>query len=495
MPRLSRDISPCNSGFRRVYINNHSANQTTLEKKIKDLEQRLALKTAMENSLMERCESLAASVDAHRQGERDANNRIMDLEQEIQDLEDTHATHTQQQSHQIQQLSQHIAQLTATNMQSQMGVIEQPKKATHLPKPQPVKMLSQSHQPSTERSRNLSHYHNTTSTDIYNLANPNRNNEDALSRSRGYNEHVQKFGSSSTPSTLTSTITTEVLVFPTFFSKVFGCLRAQYVSRTTRNLFVCRALVKLMRRDQEVDQTSNLSQSRLIRVYIDNGDKAAVVALEKKVKELKKQIDTQVANEYIQTERREVLITSLHTERQRANAANNEISYWRQEMRFIKSLHQQKVAPLEAEILRLGAANQASSKEVRKFQAEFEKAKSLNIELEEKLRRYTSTIRPSVANASKRLAISHQGLSRASQPGTVRNIPNLRPAKRARSPDEIIVSKKPTRTSSSARQIKPLPNRGRNEPSLAPSGEHNKVPTRQSKRLRKSNPEEAGSTS
>ncbi|KAF9530315.1 hypothetical protein CPB83DRAFT_850696 [Crepidotus variabilis] len=83
------------SPLRRVYINSNNGNQAALEKRVKELEQRLILKTAMEQSLMTRCEALSASLDAHRQGERDANERILDLEQEIFELEDAHNQHNQ----------------------------------------------------------------------------------------------------------------------------------------------------------------------------------------------------------------------------------------------------------------------------------------------------------------------------------------------------------------------------------------------------------------
>jgi len=41
----------------------------------------------MEQSLLKRCEELTEALSAHRQGERDANQRILELEDDIMTLE------------------------------------------------------------------------------------------------------------------------------------------------------------------------------------------------------------------------------------------------------------------------------------------------------------------------------------------------------------------------------------------------------------------------
>jgi hypothetical protein len=70
---------------RRVYVD-LSANNDQREA-LKTAEQRLARKADVEQLLMKRCEELAEALNAHRQGERDANERIMELEEDIANME------------------------------------------------------------------------------------------------------------------------------------------------------------------------------------------------------------------------------------------------------------------------------------------------------------------------------------------------------------------------------------------------------------------------
>ena len=59
------------------------AANSEVENTLKAVEARLARKAEEEEQLMQRCEGLTAALDAHRQGEREANERIMELEEEI----------------------------------------------------------------------------------------------------------------------------------------------------------------------------------------------------------------------------------------------------------------------------------------------------------------------------------------------------------------------------------------------------------------------------
>ncbi|KAF9530318.1 hypothetical protein CPB83DRAFT_810589 [Crepidotus variabilis] len=99
---------------RRVYIDN--AEQTRLEQKSQELEQRIAFYSNSDKSLTERYEALAAVVDGHRQGERDANNRIMELEQVIQGLEDGQAEQVKQHTEETKEYRKQVAQLTTSNI-------------------------------------------------------------------------------------------------------------------------------------------------------------------------------------------------------------------------------------------------------------------------------------------------------------------------------------------------------------------------------------------
>ncbi len=63
------------------------AANSELENALKAVEARLLRKTEEEEQLMQRCEGLTAALDAHRQGEREANERIMELEEEIAEMQ------------------------------------------------------------------------------------------------------------------------------------------------------------------------------------------------------------------------------------------------------------------------------------------------------------------------------------------------------------------------------------------------------------------------
>lgn len=54
---------------------------------MKAAEDRLARKAVTEQALLKRCEELIETLDVHRQGERDANQRIMELEDDIANME------------------------------------------------------------------------------------------------------------------------------------------------------------------------------------------------------------------------------------------------------------------------------------------------------------------------------------------------------------------------------------------------------------------------
>lgn len=69
-----------------MYIDSSSSNPD-IENALRAVEARLARKTAEEEQLLQRCESLTAALDAHRQGEREANERIMELEEEIIEMQ------------------------------------------------------------------------------------------------------------------------------------------------------------------------------------------------------------------------------------------------------------------------------------------------------------------------------------------------------------------------------------------------------------------------
>src|SRR6266540_1458516 len=80
---------------RRVYIDTSSSSSpsssssstSALENALKDAETRLASKIAHEEQLLRRCEELTAVLDAHRQGEREANERIMEMEEEMEEIQ------------------------------------------------------------------------------------------------------------------------------------------------------------------------------------------------------------------------------------------------------------------------------------------------------------------------------------------------------------------------------------------------------------------------
>ena len=77
--------------LRRVYIDTpsspSSSPKSALENALKAAEARLASKEATEEQLLRRCEELTAVLDAHRQGEREANERIMDMEEEMEEIQ------------------------------------------------------------------------------------------------------------------------------------------------------------------------------------------------------------------------------------------------------------------------------------------------------------------------------------------------------------------------------------------------------------------------
>lgn len=108
------------SPIRRVYIDN--TNQGASEVRVKELEKRLATKTTMEAELMKRCEALAATVDAHRQGERDANDRIMEIEQELEEQDQDSKVKIAGLENKIRELTKdnNILQRQATNLKTQM---------------------------------------------------------------------------------------------------------------------------------------------------------------------------------------------------------------------------------------------------------------------------------------------------------------------------------------------------------------------------------------
>ena len=58
-----------------------------LRQKVKQLEKSLLVKTKTEDMLMKKCEGLAAALDVHRRGERDAVAEAQELEEKIAELE------------------------------------------------------------------------------------------------------------------------------------------------------------------------------------------------------------------------------------------------------------------------------------------------------------------------------------------------------------------------------------------------------------------------
>jgi hypothetical protein len=74
------------SNVRRIYVDFSSANKE-LRESLKAAEGRLARKAATEQALLTRCEELTEALIAHRQGERDANQRILELEDDIANME------------------------------------------------------------------------------------------------------------------------------------------------------------------------------------------------------------------------------------------------------------------------------------------------------------------------------------------------------------------------------------------------------------------------
>src|SRR5438309_716497 len=77
--------------LRRVYIDTpsspSSSSNSALENALKAAEARLASKNATEEQILRRCEEMTAVLDAHRQGEREANERIMDMEEEMAEIQ------------------------------------------------------------------------------------------------------------------------------------------------------------------------------------------------------------------------------------------------------------------------------------------------------------------------------------------------------------------------------------------------------------------------
>jgi len=69
------------NNVRRVYVDFSSANKE-LRESLTAAEDRLARKAAMEQTLLRRCEELAEALSIHRQGERDANMRILELQED-----------------------------------------------------------------------------------------------------------------------------------------------------------------------------------------------------------------------------------------------------------------------------------------------------------------------------------------------------------------------------------------------------------------------------
>ncbi|PPQ64369.1 hypothetical protein CVT24_008438 [Panaeolus cyanescens] len=73
------------SNIRRVY--HDFSSYAKLQQKLKKAESSLETKKRGEEALMSRCESLGAALQAHREGEADANERIIELEDEMRELE------------------------------------------------------------------------------------------------------------------------------------------------------------------------------------------------------------------------------------------------------------------------------------------------------------------------------------------------------------------------------------------------------------------------
>jgi hypothetical protein len=71
---------------RRVYVDFSSPNKE-LRESLKAAEDRLARKAATEQALLKRCEALGEALSVHRQGERDANQRILELQDDNAHME------------------------------------------------------------------------------------------------------------------------------------------------------------------------------------------------------------------------------------------------------------------------------------------------------------------------------------------------------------------------------------------------------------------------
>lgn len=72
---------------RRLYVDFSAPNSDHTRDALKAAEARLARKAATEQALLRRCEELTEAVTVHREGERDANVRILDLENDLAALE------------------------------------------------------------------------------------------------------------------------------------------------------------------------------------------------------------------------------------------------------------------------------------------------------------------------------------------------------------------------------------------------------------------------
>ncbi|KDR80836.1 hypothetical protein GALMADRAFT_241306 [Galerina marginata CBS 339.88] len=95
---------------RRVFVD--FAPDAALQKKLKQTEKTLLMKTRGEEALMKRCESLTAALDAHRTGEREATERIEELEEQLMDLDG-------ESSDKITELNKRCYELEAENSRTQ----------------------------------------------------------------------------------------------------------------------------------------------------------------------------------------------------------------------------------------------------------------------------------------------------------------------------------------------------------------------------------------
>ncbi|PPQ68070.1 hypothetical protein CVT26_007354 [Gymnopilus dilepis] len=81
-PKYHPFIQPA---IRRIYAD--MSPDAGLRQKVKQLEKSLLVKTKTEDMLMKKCEGLAAALDVHRRGERDAVAEAQELEEKIAELE------------------------------------------------------------------------------------------------------------------------------------------------------------------------------------------------------------------------------------------------------------------------------------------------------------------------------------------------------------------------------------------------------------------------